>query len=145
MDNEKLMTESEQMEMLRRIESKVNTIEKRQRRQMICRIILWVAVIAAIVALYLYLRPMILQIEGALDTVIEEVNRVDKMINSLDLDAIENSINELSKVNVKALIESTDKARAMIDKFSELNYEGLVDSINQLQEIIQPLIDLFAD
>lgn len=144
MDNEKTMTASEELELLREIQKKVNTIEKRQRRQIVCRIIVWVLVIAALIAGYLYVRPTILRIQNAYYTVIEELEKVEGLIDSLDLDTIGKSINEISKVNVKGLVESTEKARAMVDKFSELNYEGLVDSIKQLEELIQPLLDMFT-
>ena len=144
MDNEKKLSESEELELLREIQKKVNLIEKRQKRQIIIRIVVWVLVIAALVAAYFYVRPMILQIRDTYYTVLEEVDKVEKLIDSIDLDTIAKNVNELTKVNVRTLIDSTEKARAMIDTFSELNYEGLVDSVKQLGEVIQPLLDLFG-
>lgn len=148
--------ENEQMELLRRMEEKLDYLEKRQKRQQLRSIIAWCLVLAVVIAAAVYVVPKVKRMAEQYDYAMAQVEKVskafegvdmDKLASSLstiDMDKLKEAVDGVAKIDMDAVSEGVTKLNDAMKKLEKLDLDTIMEKLNLLSEKIEPLMKLFG-
>ena len=148
--------ENEQMELLRRMEEKLDYLEKRQKRQQLRSIIAWCLVLAVVIAAAVYVVPKVKRMAEQYDYAMAQVEKVSKAFEGVDMDKLASSLSTIdpdklkeavdgvAKIDMDAVSEGITKLNDAMKKLEKLDLDQITESISTFTEKLEPVLKLFG-